>query len=140
MPGDSLVLVRGLLRAHDTHQFHLVELVYPDQTTSILAVGECLTPKARCAGDIGPGQLAVFQNFVAMDVGYRHLCRWNQEEIIGRRGVHLLGKLGQLAGPGKSGAVDQVRRSHLHIAMLPSMQIQHEVGECTDQSCSRTSI
>src|SRR5215203_2218408 len=101
----------------------------PDETAGVLPMGEGLAAKTRRKSHVRGGQILQLENFLSMNVGDRHLRRGNQEQVVGRRRVDLLGKFGKLARARQRSTVDQIWRGHFPVVMLSSMQIEHEVGE-----------
>ena len=128
------------MRLHDAHQLDLIELMDPDETAGVFPVREGLPAKTRGKGHVGGRQIFQLENLLPMDVGNRDFRRGNQKQVVGRRRVHLLRKLGELARAGQCGPTDQIRRSHFLVAMLSSMEIEHEVGEGANQAGPRPGV
>src|SRR5215204_3736410 len=134
--GNALVLRRGVLRANDPHQLYLIELMDPNEAAGVLTTRKCLAPETRCIRDIAQRQHLGIQDLVTVNVGDRNLSRWDKKQVIRDADVYLLGKLRQLTSARQSGTVHQVRRRDLQVAVLASVQIQHEARQGTTDLCA----
>src|SRR3954464_12584700 len=112
----------------------------PDEAAGVLPVREGLPAKTRRKGHVGGRQILQLENFLPMNICNRDLRRGNQKQVVGRRRVYLLRKLGELARAGQGCPVDQIRRSHFLVLVLSSMEIQHEVGESANQAGASTRV
>ena len=80
-------------------------------------------------------------DFVAHDVGYRHLGGGNQVELAPVRPRHreqILLEFRQLAGPAHAVRVDQIRHIYFGIAVLRRVHIKHELRERAMHTCQGT--
>src|SRR5207302_5887624 len=98
VPGQKLVLGGGVGGTGESHQLHLVELMHAQQATRILAGGARFAPEARRVGGVAERQLGGVEDLVAMQVGERDFGRGDEKQIVGRRLVHVVLELGDLAG------------------------------------------
>ena len=76
-----LVSAVGMIRMHDLHQLHLVELVLADHAARVLAVGAGFGAEARRMADELERQLFERHDLVAHEVGDRVLGGRNQVEV-----------------------------------------------------------
>ena len=134
MAGQLFQRIPGLLRLHQLHHFDLFKLVLPNHAAGILAVGTGFRAKTgRVAGQPQRQRLRI-QYLSARKVRYRHLGRWYQ--VIPGLGIDtekIFLELGQLPGTAQAVAVGDVRHVDFRVAVLPRMQVQHELGQCTVQ-------
>jgi hypothetical protein len=87
----------------------------------VLAVGAGFRTEARRIGGVVDGQLFLGQDFILMDIGYRHFSRGNQKIIPVFQFEQVGFEFGQLAGVGHGLAVDDKRRQHLGVAVFAGM-------------------
>ena len=73
-----------------------------------------------------------------MNVGDRNFGGRNQEEIVAGGAVEIVLELGQLAGAGERGPIDQVRRLDLEIAVLARVEVEQEIRQRAHQSRARS--
>jgi hypothetical protein len=129
VPGHPFVLGVALLGPAEAHQLHLVELVYPDEATGVLAMGASLPPEAGRERAQPPWKISAFEDLVPVEIGQRHLGRRDEEQVVLAGVIQLLGELGKLAGARHRGAVHQQWRRDLEIPVFPRVQVEHEVLE-----------
>ncbi len=116
------------LRVHD--QLDLVELVLADDAARVLAEAAGLGPEAWRVGRHLHRQLGGVEDLVAVHVRDRHLG--GRDQVVGPLVVQLeevLLELRQLSGPEERLVVDDDRRQHLGVAVLSSVQVEHEVHQ-----------
>ncbi len=133
MTGEQRVLRWRVFRPAKADQFHLVELVNPDQTTCVFSVSSGLAPKARRERHVPERQSIAVEDLSAVQVGQRNLCRGNEEHVVPIHPVQVVLELGQLSGAGEGIAVHQQRWAHFDVAVLVCVQVDHEIGEGTYQ-------
>jgi hypothetical protein len=92
-----------------------VEAVEP---AHILAVAARLAAEARGVGATADRQHFLRQDFVAEKIGQRHLGRGHRIEAVDGGLIHLALLVGQLAGGGGAGGVDEDGRADLGVAGL----------------------
>src|SRR5213593_3512362 len=133
VPRQELVLGGGVGGTGESHQLHLVELMHPQQATRILAGGARFAPEARRVGGVAERQPGGVEDLVAMQVGEGDFGRGDEKQIVGRRLVHVVLELGDLAGALHHFALDDERRLHLDVAVLSGVQVDHEGDEGADE-------
>src|SRR2546430_308911 len=111
----------------ESYQLHFVELMHAQQTARILAGGPRFAPEARGVGGVAERQLGAVEDLVAMQVGERNFGRGDEEQIVGRGLVRFVFELGDLAGALHRLALHDERRLDFDVAVLSSVQIEHEV-------------
>ena len=75
------------------------------------------------------GRLAPLQDFVAVEVGERHLGRGDEREPVALDAVVLVLELGELPGAGHAVVVDDEGAEDLGVAVLLRVEVQHEVDD-----------
>src|SRR4030095_5088849 len=75
-----------------------------------------------------------------MEVGDRYLSCWNQEEVVCADDVELFLELGKLTRSGHRRAVHDVRRRDFEVAVIPGVEVQHEVLERPHQPCTHSGV
>ena len=75
-----LKLGRRLRGMGELDQFHLVELVLPDQSTGILAVRTGFAPETGGIGGVTDRQVGTLEDLVAVDISHRYLGRGDEED------------------------------------------------------------
>ena len=109
----------------------------PDQATHVGAVAARLAAEARRVGRVPARQVGLLQRLLAVDVGERHLGRRDEEEIpVAGDLEQVLLELGQVAGAGERGAIDQERRLDFRVPVLARVQVEHEADERAGQACA----
>ena len=83
---ESLIRV---LRQCELHDLNLIELVQTVKTANILTIRACLTTEARGISCELYRELLLVEDYIAIDIGYRHLGSWNEVEVVGCSVVHL---------------------------------------------------
>ena len=138
--GHLLQRLVAALGVHHLHHLHLVELVLADHAAGVTAIAAGFGAKAWAVRRELDGQLVFGQHGVAHQVGQRHFSRGDQ---VQRRMVgHWLGvlpafvgceqialELGQLARALERFGVDDIGHIALGVAMLASLQVEHELRQ-----------
>ena len=89
-----------------------------------------LAAEAGRVGRVADRQLAAVEDLAAVQVGQRHLRRRDQVEIpLPRDLEEILLELRQVAGAAQRFGVDEERRLDFDVAVLPRVQLQHEVDQ-----------
>jgi hypothetical protein len=139
---------------HDLHHFDLVELMLADHAAHIPPAAARLGTEARRVGGKPYGQVGLGHDGVAHGAGQADFRRGDQVQVLARHGVslvvqnrlvvaalghpeHVVLELGQLARAEQGGAVDDIRRIALLIAVLAGLQIEHELSQCAVQPGNR---
>ena len=126
MAGHPLVLGGRVLGPGEAHQLHLVELVDADQPAGVFAV------RARLAAEAGRVRAVAARQVRASRISSRWMlvtgtsAVGNEEQIVRRHVVQVVLELGELAGAGQRGAVHQIGRRHLLVAVLAGVEVEHE--------------
>ena len=126
------------LGMHPLEQLDLVELVEAVEPAHVLAVAARLAAETRRVGGAFHRQRLGVENLVAEEVRQRHLGGRHCVETIGDGLIHLTFLVGQLAGGGGAGGVDEDRRVNLGVAGGDSLiqkelkQSAHDAGAVAD--------
>jgi len=99
----------------DLHDLDLVELVQAVESAHILAVRAGFAAKTGRIGRQFDREVRFVDDYVAVDVRYRHLCGRNQVEVIHGGVVHLSLLVGQLTRAETGCLVDHQRGHHFGI-------------------------
>ncbi len=128
---------RGFRRG-ELDQFHLVELMLPDEASGVAPVRAGLGAETGGIGGVFDRQLPLFQRLVAVDVGNRHFGGRDQIEIPVLDLEQVFLEFRQLAGRRHRCRIDQHRRHDFGIAVLGGLQIEHEVDQGPFQPRGKT--
>src|SRR4029453_7824654 len=116
--------------AGDLYQFHLVELMLADQAADVLSIRSGFAAKAWRVGGVVQRELAAVKNLCAMEIGQRHFGGRNQKEIPFTGNLEEIRfELRQLTGALQRRGVGEERRFDLAVAMLASVEVEHEVDQ-----------
>src|SRR3989442_756177 len=91
--------------------------------------GDRLSPKAGSVRDVAAGQDRAVEDLVSMEVRDGHFGRRHEKQVVGLSAIGVLFELGQLSGPDHHLAPDDERGLDLDVAVLPSVQVEHEVDQ-----------
>ena len=129
----------GVLGAGELDELHLLELMLADEAADVLAVAAGLGPEAGGEGAEADGEVGFVERFVAEEIGDGDLGGGDEPVVVVGElafvgaavvGVEeVFGKLGQLAGAKERAAVDHGGRQDLGVAVLASVEVEHEGGE-----------
>jgi hypothetical protein len=109
---EVLVLVPGPVLGDEREHLDLVELVDPEDPTSVLAVRAGLAAKARGEPGVAERQPVGLDDLVGVQRGERHLRRPHQEQVVLGDREHLVAGLGEEPGPEQRLLPDQHGRDH----------------------------
>src|SRR5688572_10430956 len=111
----------------------------PDEAAHVSAIGARLAAKARRVCGIADRQLARIENLAAMHVRQRHFCGGHHVQVpLPRYLEQVRFELRQIAGTGQGRAVRHERRLDLSVAVLPGVQIEHEIDQGASESSTRS--
>ena len=100
----------------------------------VLAVRSRFTPEAGRVRHVPLRKRGPVEDLVPVDVGDRHFRGRDEEEVVRRQTVQVVLELGELPRARGGGAIHQIGRRDLLVAVLPRVQIDHERGQRADQS------
>jgi len=103
--------------------------VLTDQPPRVLAVGAGLRAEAGRIRHKVHGQQVFVEDFVPVNVGDRNFGRRNQVVLHAFDLEQVFLELRKLARAGHAVGVDHEGRQHFGVAVLPGVQIQHEIGD-----------
>src|ERR1035438_6347023 len=128
---ELVVLFVRLLGLGELHQLDLLELVLADDAAHVLAIRTGFAAEARRISSQRDGQPRAVERFVAIEIGYRNLGSRNQVEVLFvERNFEQIGfELGELAGAVHRLGIDHKRRQDFGVAMLASVQVEHEIDQ-----------
>ena len=88
-----------------------------------------LAAEAGRVGGVVDRQLVERQDFLAVQVGHRHLGGGDQIQVINLTMIHLIAKLRQLARAFQTLGFHEERGSDLRVAVLRGVQVEQEADE-----------
>jgi len=95
IPGQGFQFIVGSCRICELDEFYLIELVLPDQTAGVFAVGTRFAAKAGRIRCELLRQCSSIQNLPVVEIGQRDFCRRDQIVIRPLDPKEVLGKLRQ---------------------------------------------
>ena len=111
-----------------------------DKSSGISSCGSRLSSEARSVCGIVYRKSLLRDYFLAQHIGNRHLCCRDKEEVLLRYVEHILLKLRKLSGSCHCSTVYHEGRKYLHVVLVYSMKVQHEVGDGSFESGSEAFI
>src|SRR5690606_16324548 len=130
----------ALLRRCELYQFHLLELVLPDNAPYVTAIRAGFASKAGAEGTVAERERVARQRLVAIKIRHRHFRGRDQPQIGAFNMEEILGELRQLACAEEARRIHQKGREALGVPVLASMRIDHEVDERTFQTSQGAGI
>ena len=119
-----------ILRPHDLHQLHFLELVLADHAARITPRGARLGTKTRRLRSKLQRQCFGRDNLIAHQVRHRHLGGRDQiKPLLTAHREQLVFEFRQLAGADQRRGRHQIRRIDLGITVLARVQIEHELRQ-----------
>ena len=111
-----------------------------DDTTSITTGGACFTAEAWAERTVFHWQIFFAEDLVAMIVGDRNLCSWDQIVVGVLKMEHIFCEFWQLTGAEIRRTVGHVWRDELGIAVLVGVHIDHERNDRAFETGSQTFV
>ncbi len=121
-------VVRGL-GCRELHEFHLVELVLPDETPRVLSIRARLGTEAGRIGHVVDGQRFFLQDLLLMDVGHGNLGRGDEVIIKTLDLEEILGEFRELSCSGHTLLVHHEGREDFRVSVCARVEVEHEVDE-----------
>src|SRR5687768_17581238 len=132
--GHELVLPHGVVGARVPDQLDLVELMHPEDAACVLPRGAGLAPKARRIRDESLRKHMPFQDLIAIEVCDWNLRRGNQKQLFAADRVEVFLELGELAGAGHRGTIDERWGPDLLVPAF-TMEVDEEAQQRANEPC-----
>ena len=126
--GHALVLGHGLLGRGDRDHLHLDELMLADHAPGVAPRSPRLGAETGGQRGDAHGQGLLVENFLAHQIGQRHLGGGDQPEVLARAKL-VVAELRELRGAIHGVVAHQHRRVHLFITVVLGVQVQHELAQ-----------
>ena len=131
--GERVEFGEGLLRLHDFHQLHFVELMHADHAARADAGGSGFAAETGRVGDVTLRQIGGREDFVAVEIRDGDFGGGHEEDVVLAAVVELVAEFRELAGAFERVRADEERRAHFHVAVIARVQIEAEIDERPQQ-------
>ena len=118
----------------DLYEFHLVELVDPDNAPCVPSRASRLPSPAGSVPGHPDGQISLLEQGLAVEIGNRNFRGRNQKEFVVLRGVDFLREFGQLTGSDSAFVLYHVGHADFLVAVLAGLDVEEILYEGTLQA------
>ena len=123
---EAFELFPAVIWMRELDHFNFVELMLADDAAGVTTSGACFAAEAWAERTIFHRQIFFAEDLVAVVVGDRNLCGWNQIIIGVLKMEHVFCEFWQLTGAEIRRAVGHVWRDELGVAVLIGVHVDHE--------------
>lgn len=127
--GEGFEGVHGGLGGGDVDELDFVELVHANEAAGAEAGAAGFTTEAGGVGGVVDGEVLVFEDLLAMEVGDGDFGGGDEVEVVFGAVVDLVAELGELAGADEALGFDEERGADLGVAVPGGVEVEEEVDE-----------